>query len=58
MTLVIYFPLLVCLVGVVVWFMNVPTPKPWAEFGRIMFWVGLLAFLITYVGPTLSVQHH
>lgn len=55
--MVIYFPLLVCLIGLVVWFMNVATPKPWAEFGRILFWTGLLAFLLMGIGPALAVLH-
>lgn len=42
--MVIYLPLLIALVGVVIYALST-TPKP-AEIGRIMFWVGLLAFLL------------
>jgi hypothetical protein len=39
--LIIVLPLIVCLVGLVMWGWRTPSPKPWAEIGKIMFAVGL-----------------
>lgn len=47
----IYLPLLICLIGLVLYLISVQ-PKP-AEIGRIMFWVGLLAFLLIG-GPMIN----
>ena len=45
----IYLSLAIAIVGLVVYLIERPNPKP-TEIGRIMFWVGLLAFLLTAVG--------
>jgi hypothetical protein len=52
--MIIYLSLLICIVGLVVYFLNNPPRTPsqrsatWAEVGRIMFGVGLFVFLLTY----------
>jgi hypothetical protein len=53
--MIIYLSLLVCIVGLVIFFLNNPPRNPsgpsratWAEVGRIMFGVGLFVFLLTY----------
>lgn len=47
--MIIYLALLVCIIGLVV-YLAADTTKPngakVAEIGRIMFWTGLLAFLL------------
>ena len=54
--MIIYLSLLICLVGAVLFFINnrAPSPGPyyptWAEIGRIMFAMGLLAFLLLFKG--------
>jgi hypothetical protein len=54
--MIIYLSLAVCLIGAVIFFVsNPPAPAPprratWAEVGRIMFMMGLLAFLLTFHG--------
>lgn len=53
MTLVILLPLLVALIGVLMYALCV-NPKL-AEVGRIMFWTGLLAFLLSYHGQVISI---
>jgi hypothetical protein len=49
--MIVLLPLLVALVGLVMYIMNSKQPgnPVWAEVGRIMFFVGLLAFLLA--GP-------
>jgi hypothetical protein len=42
---VIFLPLLVCIIGLFIYLVAAP-PKV-VECGRMMFWVGLLAFLLT-----------
>ena len=49
----IYFSLLVALVGVLMYALCV-NPKL-QEIGRIMFFAGLLAFLLAGVGPVVNV---
>jgi hypothetical protein len=47
--MIIYLSLLICVIGLLIWFVR-PSPETnpkMAELGRIMFWVGLLAFLMT-----------
>lgn len=34
-------PLLICLLGLVIWFVSSAPARPWAELGKIMFAVGL-----------------
>ncbi len=48
----IYLSLLVCLVGLVVWWVF-SNPKPINETGRICFMVGLLVFLATFANKIL-----
>jgi hypothetical protein len=57
--MVIYLSLLICLAGLILYFLNNPPRNPasprsatWAEAGRIMFFVGLLAFLLMYKSTT------
>jgi hypothetical protein len=50
---VIYFTLLVALVGALV-YAFAANPKL-AEVGRIMLWTGLLAFLLTWPGHAVNV---
>lgn len=60
MTIVIYLPLLVCLVGLAMWCWVDPTKHPHANAaGHDMFWVGLLAFLLSYRAiPALGAYIH
>ena len=51
--MIIYLPLLICLVGLLMWFLAT-NPKV-SECGRIMFWTGLLAFLLGG-GPGHAIQ--
>jgi len=54
--MVIYLPLLVAIVGLVIYALTSMNAKA-SEIGRIMFWVGLLAFLLN-VGPrVVGVMH-
>lgn len=49
----IWFVLLISLIGAVIY---VASSKPkLAEIGRIMFWTGLLAFLLGYHGQSITV---
>jgi len=48
----VFFDLLVALIGVLMYALCV-NPKL-AEIGRIMFWTGLLAFLLVYPHSTVS----
>jgi len=43
--MIIFLPLLVCVIGLLIYILSVQ-PKV-SECGRLMFWVGLLAFLLT-----------
>lgn len=53
-------PLIVCLIGLVIYILasgTTPQSAKVAEIGRIMFWTGLLAFLLgasTHVAKLLS----
>ena len=49
--MIVYLSLVVCLLGLVVYLVsnNPPNNKP-AEVGRIMFFCGLLVFLLTFAG--------
>jgi Na+/phosphate symporter len=49
--MVIFLPLLVSIVGLLMYALSA-NPKV-SEIGRIMFWVGLLAFLLDYPGHGL-----
>lgn len=53
--MVIYFSLLVSIIGLLMYALA-SNPKL-VEVGRIMFWTGLLAFLLTGLGPMVSVIH-
>lgn len=50
--MIIYLPLLIALIGLVMYF-ACKDAKP-QELGRLMFFAGLLAFLLTGVGPMIS----
>lgn len=47
----IALPLLICVIGLIMYFVA-SNPKV-QEIGRIMFWTGLLAFLLGGVGPLI-----
>jgi hypothetical protein len=51
--MVIAFALLVCLVGLLM-FALATNPKT-VEIGKLMFFAGLLAFLLTGVGPLVAI---
>ena len=51
----IYLSLLVALAGVLMYALAVNAKL--VEIGRIMFFSGLLAFLLTFVGPAVNVLH-
>jgi O-antigen ligase len=45
----IWLSLLVAIAGLVIYLVSVPHPTPrWQEVGRIMFFAGLLAFLLLF----------
>lgn len=56
--MVIYLPLLISLIGLVIFLTRPPTSPDWKEVGRICFWVGLLAFLleISHGGIAISTR--
>ncbi len=41
-----YLSLIVCLVGLVIYIFSRPEQSRFTETGRILFWVGLLVFLL------------
>ena len=51
--MVIYFSLLIALIGVLMYALC--TNPKLVEIGRIMFWTGLLAFLLGFANPAISV---
>ena len=53
--MIIYFPLLVALIGVLMYALCVNGKL--SEIGRIMFWTGLLAFLLTLPGHAVTLLH-
>jgi hypothetical protein len=53
--MIIYFSLLVALVGVLMYALC--TNPKLIEIGRIMFWTGLLAFLMGFAGASVSLPH-
>jgi hypothetical protein len=58
--MIIYLPLLVCFAGGLIYLLcNGPSPTSpkVAEIGRMMFWCGLLAFLLTAPGHMVSMVH-
>jgi hypothetical protein len=50
----IYLPLLVCLIGLVIY--ALPLDPKVNAIGKDMFWTGLLAFLLVYHGHPLAVR--
>jgi hypothetical protein len=55
----IYLPALVCLVGLLMYLFVDGAKYPKAvDIGKVMFWTGLLAFMLTYHGggPSLSIR--
>ena len=52
--MIIVLPLLTSLIGLVVFCIS--TNGKATTLGRDMFWVGLLAFLLHYAGPTLALR--
>ena len=53
--MLIYLSLVICVISLLMYALA-SNPKL-VEVGRMMFWVGLLAFLLTGVGPMVSVVH-
>ena len=51
----IYLPLLICVIGLIMYF--ICTNPKLIEVGRIMFWTGLLAFLMGGGYAHLSLTH-
>jgi hypothetical protein len=50
--MIIYFPLLIALIGVLMYgFCANPKLQ---EIGKMMFWTGLLAFLLTFGSPAVN----
>lgn len=50
--MIVFFPLLVALIGVLMYALSA-NPKL-VEIGRIMFWTGLLAFLLSFGEHSIS----
>lgn len=50
--MIVFFPLLVALIGVLMYALSA-NPKL-VEIGRIMFWTGLLAFLLNFGEHSIS----
>lgn len=44
--MIIYFPLLIAVIGLLIYILTKPENGKVTEIGRIMFWTGLLAFLL------------
>ena len=46
--MIVLLPVLVLIAGLVVYILNTPTPRGamWADVGRLMFFAGMLAFLL------------
>lgn len=46
--MVVLLPVLVLVVGIILYAMNTPSPRQamWAEVGRLMFFAGMLTFLL------------
>ena len=53
--MLIYLPLLICIIGALMYALSA-NPKI-AELGRLSFWVGLLAFLLTAPGHLVGLMH-
>ena len=51
--MIIYLPLLVCIIGVLMYAMS--NNAKVSQIGRDMFWVGLLAFLLGFAGHALTI---
>ena len=54
--MIVYLPLLIALIGVLMYALC--TNGKLVEIGRIMFWTGLLAFLIAAPGHLVTVVPH
>jgi hypothetical protein len=52
--MVIYLSLLIAIVGLVIYLVSKPEYAKPAEVGRIMFFTGLLAFLLEFVRPIIT----
>lgn len=53
----IYFPLLVCIIGLLMFLFVDGAKYPKAiDIGKVMFWTGLLAFMIVYHGGGASLS--
>jgi hypothetical protein len=52
--MIIFLPLLICLIGLLMYFLSANAKV--CEIGRLMFWVGLLSFLVVYRGEPISVK--
>jgi hypothetical protein len=53
--MVIWLPLLIALIGVLMYALC--TNAKLIEIGRILFWTGTLAFLLTFPGHAVSLLH-
>lgn len=53
--MVILLSLLVCIIGAIIVLITYPQNNRWAEIGRAMLWMGLIAFLLTYHGQPFTV---
>jgi len=51
----IVLSLLICIVGAIIVLITFPGPNRWAEIGRAMLWMGLIAFLLLYHGQPFTV---
>ena len=54
--MVIWLPLLIALIGVLMYALLCTNAKL-IEIGRILFWTGTLAFLLTFPGHAVSLLH-
>ena len=53
--MVIYLPLLISIIGLIIYLATKPDKNPDVRhIGDVMFWTGLLAFLITYPHTAVS----
>jgi Na+/phosphate symporter len=46
--IVVYLPLLICLLGLILYFVSDPSKPKWMEVGRLMFAIGLFVFLFLF----------
>ena len=44
--MIVLLPVLVLVAGLILWIINTPSGAMWADVGRLMFFAGMLAFLL------------